>query len=313
MIRSAIFPGQGAQHVAMGKDLHDAFPKAAELFRRADEVLDLPLSETCFTAPTEVINRTDICQPAIFLVSAATIEVLEEEKGLDRTKFSAAAGLSLGEYSALWFAGALDFEDALALTRLRGRLMQEASEAQPSGMVSVLGLSREQIEEVCAETRNRGGIVCVANLNSPGQVVISGARDALEKTAERLKELGAKRTLPLAVAGAFHSPLMAPAAERLKEKLAATEIRPAGIPVIANVNAEPVTKPDEVRENLVRQLTNPVLWEASMRRLIAEGCRDFLEPGPGRVLAGLMRKIERDATVEGYPDAAAIAAEGREG
>lgn len=309
---AAIFPGQGAQRTGMGKDLCDAFPEARKLFDQADEVLDIPLSEACFEAPAEVINRTDICQPGIFLVSAATMEVLRLRHGVERQAFEAAAGLSLGEYSALWFAGALSFEDALQLTRLRGRLMQEASEAQPSGMTSVMGLSREAIEEVCAEVRSRGGVVCVANLNSPGQVVISGARDALEETAAELKERGARRTIPLAVAGAFHSALMAPAAERLKERLAATDVRVANVPVISNVTAEQVTEPDRIRENLVRQLTNPVLWEQSMRQLLSAGFSEFREPGPGTVLAGLMKKIDRSATVRGYPDAGSLLASGKE-
>jgi len=302
MTRVMIFPGQGAQRPRMGKDLCDRFPEARELFARADETLDFPLSETCFTGEADVINRTDVCQPGIFLVSAATVEVLRS-RGISPADFSATAGLSLGEYTALWFAGAVSFEDGLTLTRLRGQLMQEASDAEPSGMVSVMGLDLEAIEEVCAGVRAEGGVVCVANLNSPGQVVVSGARAALETASARLKEAGARRLFPLAVAGAFHSPLMAPASEGLAERLAGMDVRTPEIPVVSNVTAAPVTDPDEIRKNLVDQLVNPVLWAKSMRRLIDGGATAFTEPGPGAVLAGIMKKIDRGAPVRGYPDA----------
>ena len=312
MKKVAIFPGQGAQRPGMGKDLFDGFAEARDLFARADEVLDFPLSETCFTAPAETVNRTDVCQPGIFLVSAVTMEILKARRGLSVGDFSAAAGLSLGEYTALWFAGALSFEDGLALTRLRGTLMQAASDARPSGMTSVMGLDLTKVEAVCAGLREGGGIVCVANLNSPGQIVISGASEDLEAAAPLLKEAGARRTIPLSVAGAFHSPLMEPAAQGLSAKLAEIDVRPAEIPVISNASATPVQDPDEIRAGLVRQLTSPVLWERSMRSLLSDGVETFVEPGPGNVLAGLMKKIERGATVEGFPDAASLAG-GEEG
>jgi [acyl-carrier-protein] S-malonyltransferase len=187
--------------------------------------------------------------------------------------------------------------------------MQAASDAEPSGMTSIMGVELPVVEEVCAAVRGAGGVVCVANLNSPGQIVISGAQAAVDEAAGRLKEAGARRTIPLAVAGAFHSPLMAPASEGLSEKLANTEIRPATIPVIANVKAGPVSQPDEIREALVSQLVSPVLWEKSMHHLAAEGVEQFVEPGPGRVLAGLMKKIDRERTVVGYPDAASVRGE----
>jgi [acyl-carrier-protein] S-malonyltransferase len=309
MKKAAIFPGQGAQKSGMGRDLCERFPEANEMFERADEVLDFPLRETCFTGSDETINRTDVCQPGIYLVSAATIEVLKSRRGLDPASFSASAGLSLGEYTALWFAGAVSFEDGLKLTRLRGQLMQQASDAQPSGMTSIMGLELPQVEEVCAAVRDEGGIVCVANLNSPGQIVISGAQAAVDQAAGRLKEAGARRTIPLAVAGAFHSPIMAPASEGLAARLAETEIRPAAIPVIANVSAEPVTDPDAIRDGLVRQLVSPVLWERSMKALVGDGFEEFVEPGPARVLAGLMKKISRKTPVTGYPDADSIGGE----
>jgi len=309
MKQAAIFPGQGAQKPGMGADLYEAFPESRELFDRADEILDFPITKTCFEGPDETINRTDVCQPGIFLVSAVTVELLRKHRDLDPEQFSAAAGLSLGEYTALWFAGAISFEDGLSLTRLRGELMQAASDAEPSGMTSIMGIDLDRVEAVCAAVRDEGGVVCVANLNSPGQIVISGAQAAVDTASERLREAGARRAIPLAVAGAFHSPLMASASEGLMEKLGNTEIRPAAIPVIANVRAGPVTEPGEIRAALVAQLTNPVLWEKSMHLLAGQGVEQFVEPGPGRVLAGLMKKIDRDLTVVGYPDAASIGGE----
>jgi [acyl-carrier-protein] S-malonyltransferase len=306
MKQAAIFPGQGAQFPGMGRDLAAAFPEAAERFAEADRILGFPLSSTCFSGPAEIVNRTDICQPGIFLVSAVTMEVLSRRLSIERSRFGAAAGLSLGEYTALWFAGAISFSDGLRLTRLRGELMQKASEARASGMTSVLGLDLPKIEEVCAGVRAEGGIVCVANLNSPGQVVISGAAEDLAKAAERLKAAGARRLLPLQVAGAFHSPLMAPAAEALRAKLDSTDVRRAEIPVVANVTAGSVTEPSSIRELLTRQLTSPVLFERSVRHMAAEGFSEFVEPGPGRVLAGLLKKIVPEAVVHGYPDAATI-------
>jgi len=309
MKQAAIFPGQGAQKPGMGADLYEAFPQARELFDRADEVLGFPIAATCFEGAPETVNRTDVCQPGIFLVSAVTMELLRKHRAVEPAQFAATAGLSLGEYSALWFAGALSFEDGLSLTRLRGELMQAASDAEPSGMTSIMGADLDTVERVCAAVRDGGGIVCVANLNSPGQIVISGAQAAVDDASDRLKEAGARRTIPLAVAGAFHSPLMAPASEGLSEKLANTEIRPATVPVIANVKAAPVSQPDEIREALVSQLVNPVLWEKSMHRLGADGIEQFVEPGPSRVLAGIMKKIDRGLTVVGYPDAASVRGE----
>ncbi len=310
MKRAAVFPGQGAQFAGMGRDLAEKFPEAAELYRRADEALSFPLSQTCFAGDAETVNRTDVCQPGIFLTSAATMTVLAARRGVRREMFAAAAGLSLGEYTALWFAGAIGFEDALRLTRLRGELMQRASEAEPSGMTSVMGADLAKVEEVCAAVRAGGGVVCVANLNSPGQIVISGSKAALASAADLLKAAGARRLIPLPVAGAFHSPLMASAAAGLSERLNATEVRRAAIPVVANATAEPVTEPADIRDLLVRQLTSPVLWEKSVRRLAADGFAEFLEPAPGRILSGLIKKIHEGAVVTGYPDAASIEAAG---
>lgn len=302
----ALFPGQGAQKCGMGQDLIESFPEARELFDRADAAIDFPLADTIVNGEAATVNRTDVCQPGIFLVSAAVIEVLKNRKGLDPTTFHAAAGLSLGEYTALYFAGAFSFEDGIRLTRLRGELMQAASDAEPSGMSSIMGLDLEKVEEACAAVRELGGIVCVANLNSPGQVVISGAQDAVNTAAGLAKEAGARRAIALPVAGAFHSPLMASAAKGLAARLETTDIAETVIPVITNVTAQPIRSPEEIRKNLVLQLTSPVLWEKSMRYLISEGIENFLEPGPGTVLAGLMKKVGPDATVTGYPDAASL-------
>ena len=304
--RVALCPGQGAQRPGMGEDLMESFPEAKALFARADQAIDFPLTDTIVNGDAETVNRTDICQPGIFLVSAAIIEVLKERHGLDPVSFYAAAGLSLGEYTALYFAGAFSFEDGIRLTRLRGELMQAASDAEPSGMTSIMGLDLEQVEESCATIRELGGIVCVANLNSPGQVVISGAQEAVDAAAELAKGAGARRAIPLPVAGAFHSPLMASAAEGLAARLDGTEIVDTAIPVVTNVTSGPIRTPAEIRKNLVLQLTSPVLWERSMRYLRGEGVEDFLEPGPATVLAGLMKKIDREATVTGYPNAAAL-------
>lgn len=302
MSRAALFPGQGAQFPGMGREVAERFPEARALFERADAVLGLPLTKTLFEGSEEEVGRTDVCQPGIFLVSAAAMTVLGARRGLDRSAFSAAAGLSLGEYTALWFAGALAFDDALRLTRARGRAMQEASEAVPSGMAAVLGLDPAGCEEACRRASAAGPVV-VANLNSPGQVVISGAREALERAGEECRALGAKRVLPLKVAGAFHSPVMEPAAARLREELARTEIGTAALPVWANCTAAPVRTPGEIREALGRQVTAPVLFQRTLEGLAASGVAAAVEPAPGRVLAGFAKKAAPGIAVENFDTA----------
>ncbi len=297
MIRAALFPGQGAQFPGMGRELAARFEEARALFTTADAVLGFPLSKVLFEGSEEEVGRTDVCQPGIFLVSAATMAVLRRRRGVAMDAFSHAAGLSLGEYTALWFAGALAFEDGIRLTRARGRAMQEASDACPSGMAAVLGLDAEGCAEACRRASPAGPVV-VANLNAPGQVVISGARAALERASEEARAMGAKRVLPLKVAGAFHSPVMEPAAARLREELARTPVAPAAIPVWANCSAAPVRTPAEIREALGRQITSPVLFQRTLEGLAAAGVVSAVEPAPGRVLSGFARKAAPSIEVE---------------
>jgi [acyl-carrier-protein] S-malonyltransferase len=289
----------------MGRELRARFPEARALFDQADEALGFPLTRTLFEGSEEEVGRTDVCQPGIFTVSAAAMAALEARRGIGRAAFSCAAGLSLGEYTALWFAGALPFADGVRLTRARGRAMQEASDATPSGMAAVLGLDPAGCEEACSRARALGPVV-VANLNAPGQVVISGARAALDRACEEARGLGAKRVIPLKVAGAFHSPVMEPAAARLREALAAAPIRDAAIPVYANCTAAPVRTAAEVREALGRQITAPVLFQRTLEAMAAAGVTAAVEPAPGRVLAGFAKKAAPGIAVEGYDTADAV-------
>jgi [acyl-carrier-protein] S-malonyltransferase len=251
----------------------------------------------------EEVNRTDICQPGIYVVGAAALAVAEARGLLDRPSVRFAAGLSLGEYTALHFADALTFEDGLKLVRERGLAMQAASDAESSGMASIMRLPREEIERCCEQAASLG-VIQVANLLSPEQIVISGAVPALQRAAELCQEAGARRVTTLGVAGAFHSELMRPAADRLIDALERVEIREPSIPVVANVTATPLTRPDEIRDALAAQVVSPVLWEKSMRTILEADANTFAEPGPGRVLSGLMRKIERSATVVGFDEPA---------
>jgi len=291
-----LFPGQGAQDVGMGAALYEKSDAARKVFDLAEEVLDFELKRVCFEGPQEELNRTDVSQPAMLVASLATLEALCESGKLDRSRCGAAAGLSLGEYTALAAAGALDYEEAIRLVRCRGQFMQEACEAEPGGMASVLGLAEETLEEVCQGVSAEGSI-CLANYNSTQQIVIAGATGPLEKACAAAKEQGA-RVVPLQVAGAFHSSLMEPAAEKLAPMLREMRIGTLGVPVIANVTGKTVTDPEEIRDCLIRQVSSPVRWVDCMRTALDLGIREFLELGPGRVLAGLMRKIERSASVK---------------
>jgi [acyl-carrier-protein] S-malonyltransferase len=282
-----LFAGQGSQAVGMGKDLAAAFPKAKELYDRASKILGFDLAKVCFEGPAEELNRTDRCQPALLVHGIACLEVAAQ-KGLPPAE--AAAGLSLGEYTAHVYAGSLTFEDGVKLLEQRGRFMQEACDKTPSGMVSILGLDREKCAEAC-----RGmGDVGVANLNAPGQIVISGENGALEKAVAKAKELGAKRAIPLKVAGAYHSVVMKPAQEKMQQALAAVTVSKPRIPVYANVNAKPLTDPSEIKAALATQICSSVLWEDSVRAI---GAAKYFEFGPGMVLAGLVRKIDDKAEV----------------
>jgi [acyl-carrier-protein] S-malonyltransferase len=282
-----LFAGQGAQAVGMAKDLCAAYPGARGLFDRAGTVLGFDLAKVCFEGPAEELERTDRCQPALLVHGIAALEAARA-KGLPEA--DAAAGLSLGEYTAHVYAGSLSFEDGVALVAKRGRYMQEACDAVPSGMVSILGLDREKVAEAVAGQ----GDVGIANLNGPGQIAISGEKGALERAVARAKELGARRAIPLKVAGAYHSVVMKPAAEKMRTELAAVRFSKPRIPVWANVSAKPLTDPAEIREALAVQVTGTVRWEETIRGM---GATRYVEFGPGRILAGLVRKIDDAADV----------------
>ncbi len=288
-----LFPGQGSQLVGMGRDFAEISPIAAETFSQADEILGFELSSICFNGPAERLEATDIQQPAIFVTSVAIERAWSQSLGTDQTAPAAAAGLSLGEYTALFQAGSLTFEDALRLLHQRGRFMQDAVEAVPGSMVSVMGLSEDEITAVCTEAAG-DDVLAPSNFNCPGQVVIAGHTAACER-ARTLIETRGGRAVPLKVAGAFHSPLMAPAAERLKEVLADVDIKPPTLRVPANVDTEDHTTAESIRERLYRQVANPVRWQQSIARLVESGIHTFIEVGPGRVLTGLMRRIHRRA------------------
>ena len=300
MSLALLCPGQGAQRVGMGADWAARSPAAAAVMARCSEALGFDLKQLCANGPADRLTRTDVCQPAIFGTSAACLAALQEEGKLSASSFGATLGLSLGEYTALYAADVLALEDAVRLVRLRGQAMQEASDNPPSGMTSVLGATREDAEEICAAATEQGGVCVVANLNAPGQVVISGDRDALDRAEALAADRGFRRAIRLDVAGAFHSPLMQPARERLAAAIAETTFHTPRCPVIANVTAEPSSDTAELRRNLVRQLTSPVLFEASLRRAIAEGTHRFVELSPGRVLSGLVKKIDRKFAIESW-------------
>lgn len=295
-MKAIVFPGQGAQKVGMGRALAERYPAAKAVFDEADEVLGYGLSTLCFEGPEDELVRTDRAQPAIYVTSVAAVRALEEAGELDRGAFGASAGLSLGEYTACWFSGVFTFADGLRLVQQRGSAMQAACDATPSGMVSLIGADRQSAQAVCDAAAD-GDVLVVANLNAPGQVVISGGRDACGRAQELAREHGIRRAVPLKVAGAFHSPLMDPAREALAAALADTPLSDASVPVYSNVTAAPVTAHAEVKELLARQVVSPVLWADSMTRLAADGMTDAVEPPPGNVLAGLMKKIVSDVTV----------------
>jgi [acyl-carrier-protein] S-malonyltransferase len=280
----------------MGRDVADAHAIARETFARADEVLGFSLSALCFDGPAERLNATDIQQPAIFVTSVALYRAAVQTGRIDADAFAAMGGLSLGEYTALHLAGAISFDAALRLVHRRGELMQRAAESSPTGMVSVLGLSEEQVLAVCEKLAPYGR-VSPANFNCPGQIVISGHRDACEASLKLIEDAGGK-AVPLKVAGAFHSEYMRPAAEMLRVELAAAPIESPRVRVIRNVDAEYHGDPDSIRDALYRQVFSPVRWQECVERLIRDGCDEFFEIGPNRVLTGLMRKINRAARTQ---------------
>ena len=289
---AALFPGQGSQAVGMGRDLAERWESAREVFAAADRTLGVALSELCWQGPEEALRLTENTQPALLAHSIAAWRVLAAAG----VRVGAAAGHSLGEYSAVVAAGGLDLDDALAAVRLRGRLMQQAVPVGAGAMAAVIGLDDELVVAACAEATAAGdGVVVAANFNSPGQVVIAGAAAAVERAVARCSERGARRALPLPVSAPFHSPLMAPAREGLEPTLRGIDLAPLEVPVYRNVDAAPVATPDEVRDGLIRQVDAPVLWRATIERMRADGFDTFLEVGTGTVLSGLVRRIDRDA------------------
>ncbi|WP_457611144.1 ACP S-malonyltransferase [Lutibacter sp.] len=290
-MKAYIFPGQGAQFSGMGVDLYEKFPEAQELFEKANKILGFSITDIMFEGTAEELKQTKVTQPAIFLHSTILAKILG-----DNFKPEMVAGHSLGEFSALVANGVLTFEDGLKLVSQRALAMQKACEIQESTMAAVLGLDDLVVEETCASV---DGVVVAANYNCPGQLVISGEITAIDKACELLTEKGARRALKLPVGGAFHSPLMEPAREELAEAIKNTTFGVPICPVYQNVVAKAVTNPDEIKENLISQLTSPVRWTQSIQQMITDGGTEFIEVGPGKVLQGLMRKIDRSVTASG--------------
>lgn len=290
-----VFPGQGTQYVGMGRDFYEANSEVKDLYKRASKVLGFDIAKICFEGPQGQLTKSDICQPALLVTSIAALTFFKTKKDVATLNCAATAGLSLGEITASVFAEALDFEEGVNLVRQRGKFMQEACELADSIMISIMGLDREKVA-AAVMSASSNGIVAIANINCPGQIVISGERKATTLAAEKCKELGARRAIQLEVAGAYHSPLMKPAQEKFKDALTKTKFRPAKIPVVTNVSAKFVSQPDEIKDALSNQVTSSVLWEDSIRFLISQGVKTFYEFAPGKVLTGLARKI--DASLE---------------
>lgn len=286
-----VFPGQGAQFVGMGKDLYDNSLMARELFEKANEILGFRITDLMFSGTDEDLRQTKVTQPAIFLHSVLLAKTLGESFKPDMV-----AGHSLGEFSALVASGALSFEDGLTLVSKRAMAMQKACEVEPSTMAAIVGLEDEIVEKICSEIDE---VVVPANYNCPGQLVISGSINGIYLACTKLTEAGAKRALKLSVGGAFHSPLMEPARAELAEAINSTTFATPGCPVYQNVNAAPVTDPEVIKKNLIAQLTAPVRWTQTVRNMIADGCTSFTEVGPGQVLQGLVKKVDRSMATAG--------------
>lgn len=287
--KAYLFPGQGSQFVGMGKDLHDHYDQVKDLYRSANRIMDMDLTNISFYGPEEELKQTQITQPAIFVHSMAVFELIKDLSSAP----SAVAGHSLGEYSALVAAGSLSFEEGLRLVKIRGELMQQAGTIQPGTMGAIIGLDPVTVSEIC-DSLKKTGIVCPANFNSPGQIVVSGDVEAVRKALDLAKDKGARKAVELVVSGAFHSPLMASAAKGLSEALKKTEIKDAAIPVYTNVRATPSRNSSELKELLYEQLTHPVRWEEIIINMAGNKVNTFFEIGPGKVLSGLNKRIVRD-------------------
>jgi [acyl-carrier-protein] S-malonyltransferase len=301
MSMAFLFPGQGAQSVGMCQSIHAKYACAKALFDRASEILGYDLAKLCFEGPKEQLDSTVYSQPALFVSALAALEMLKEVKPDLVASATHTAGLSLGEYTALVFADALSFEDGLKVVRLRGQAMQDSSDRSPSGMASLLMLEREKVQAICDEASAIGQVL-IANYLCPGNLVVSGEKPAVAKAVE-LAEVAGGKTVTLAVAGAFHTSIMQPADQKLADALASVSIHEPRIPVVSNVDAAVHWEPEEIRQLLVRQVVNPVRWEDSIRWLLSQGVAEFTEVGPGKVLAGLLKRIDRKAKCENVNEA----------
>ena len=299
-MKAFVFPGQGAQYVGMGKDLYDGNETARQLFEKANDILGYRITDIMFEGTDDDLRQTRVTQPAVFLHSVVSALCATPCDHPEENRPRMTAGHSLGEFSALVVAGALSFDDGLRLVYARAMAMQKACEAQPSTMAAIIGLSDEQVEQVCSSVSEMGkGIVVPANYNNPGQLVISGNIEAIEEACEQMKAAGAKRALPLKVGGAFHSPLMQPAKDELQQAIENTQFQEPVCPVYQNVDGRPHTNPEEIKQNLIAQLTSPVRWTQCVESMIADGANDFTECGPGKALQGMIVKINRDVNVHG--------------
>lgn len=301
-----LFPGQGAQVVGMGQEIAQRFDAAARIFEKADAIARFDLSRICFEGPAEKLNTTTVSQPAIFVTSAAILEVVKTSPAASGFRADVTAGLSLGEYTALYAAGVISFEDALILVQKRGQAMQAAADATDGAMVSIIGLDERKVGQLCAEAGD-GELLAAVNFNCPGQIVISGDRAACGRAERLAGKYGAIKAVQLEVAGAFHTEMMSSAANTLEEALGKCKIsEPMNIKTIANIDAEYYKSAEKIAEGLIKQLTCAIYWQKCMERLIADGVKDFYEVGPGRVLTGLMRRIDRKANVVNISNLQAI-------
>uniref|UniRef100_A0AB33JGF9 Malonyl CoA-acyl carrier protein transacylase n=3 Tax=unclassified Prevotella TaxID=2638335 RepID=A0AB33JGF9_9BACT len=296
-MKAFVFPGQGSQFVGMGKDLYDTNPLAKELFDKADEILGFKITEIMFAGTDDQLKETKVTQPAVFLHSVISALCMGDD-----FKPEMVAGHSLGEFSALVASGALSFEDGLRLVHTRALAMQKACEANPGTMAAIIGLADEKVEEICKEVSTDGDIVIPANYNCPGQLVISGNQGAIDRACEALKAAGAKRALPLKVGGAFHSPLMKSAKEELQLAIEKTSFSSPKCPVYQNVDAKAYTSAEDIKNNLIAQLTSPVRWTTSVQNMIADGATDFTECGPGKALQGMIGRIDKNVTAHGIAE-----------